>query len=65
MCRAEYTQIFPMKQFVLALLLTVLATAAEVPRKAPDVDITMPDGSKLNLEQYRGKVVCLAFIVTT
>jgi peroxiredoxin len=54
-----------MKQFALALMLTVLATAAEVPRKAPDVDITMPDGSKLNLEQYRGKVVCLAFILTT
>ena len=54
-----------MKLLALALLVTVFATAAEVPRKAPDVDITMPDGSKLNLEQYRGKVVCLAFILTT
>ena len=54
-----------MRAIALAIGLTVLAGAAEVPRKAPDVDITLPDGRKVNIGDYRGKVLCLTFILTT
>lgn len=46
-------------------LFAVLGCAASVPRKAPDTEITLPDGRKLSIEQYRGRVLCLAFILTT
>ena len=54
-----------MRAIALAIGLTVLAGAAEVPRKAPDLEITLPDGKKLNVADYRGKVLCLTFILTT
>jgi cytochrome oxidase Cu insertion factor (SCO1/SenC/PrrC family) len=54
-----------MKLLAAAMALSLTAAAAEIPRKAPDVDITLPDGKKLNLDAYRGKVVCFAFILTT
>ena len=39
--------------------------AAEVPRKAPEFVIMMPNGGQQLLTQYRGKVVCLEFLFTT
>jgi hypothetical protein len=54
-----------MRTIALALGLTVLAGAVEIPRKAGDIDITLPDGKKVNIADYHGKVLCLAFILTT
>jgi peroxiredoxin len=39
--------------------------AQEVPRKAAEWTIQMPDGKPLQLSAYHGKVVVLAFILTT
>jgi hypothetical protein len=39
--------------------------AAEVPRKAPELEISLVNGKHLLLSQFRGKVVALAFISTT
>jgi hypothetical protein len=39
--------------------------AQEVPRKAGEWTIQMPDGKQLLLSTYHGKVVVLAFILTT
>lgn len=38
---------------------------AEVPRPAPDFEVTLPDGKKINLSSYRGKVLGFACILTT
>lgn len=55
-----------MKAIALALLFALFAPAAELPRKAGDIEITLPDGTKLNpAVAYKGKVICLAFILTT
>jgi cytochrome oxidase Cu insertion factor (SCO1/SenC/PrrC family) len=52
------------------ILATIAAAAlaiqgADVPRKAPDLAIHMNNGKDLQVNSYRGKVVCLAFILTT
>jgi thiol-disulfide isomerase/thioredoxin len=47
----------------LATLMT--ATAADLPRKCPDLALHMADGKNLPLSQFKGKVVALAFISTT
>src|SRR5215217_5365706 len=39
--------------------------AAEVPRKSPEYAAKTPAGGQLLLSQYKGKVVCLAFMYTT
>jgi peroxiredoxin len=39
--------------------------AANIPRPAPDFAINLPNGQQLTLSQYKGKVVALAFILTT
>ncbi len=39
--------------------------AAEIPRKPLDIEITMPDGKKVHPGDFHGKVLCLAFILTT
>jgi hypothetical protein len=39
--------------------------AAEVPRKAPDLAIHLNSGKQLQVNSYRGKVICVAFILTT
>ncbi len=52
---------------ILSAVSTVSLTAGDVvvPRKAPELAFTIPgEGQKL-LSQYRGKVVALAFIMTT
>lgn len=47
------------------MLSVVPAFAAEVPRKAPEFAVQLPDGSFKLLSSYRGKVVCLEFLYTT
>jgi len=41
------------------------ASAAEVPRRAPEYAFTMPNGKQVLLSQYRGKVVAFGFYFTT
>jgi peroxiredoxin len=53
---------------VIALYFGVAALAGiagQVPRPAPDFTISLPDGRKVPLSQYRGKAVALAFVSTT
>ena len=40
-------------------------TAAEIPRPAPDLPIPLPNGKQIKISDYRGKVLCLTFILTT
>ena len=47
----------------LATLMT--ASAADLPRKCPDLAIHLADGKNLPLSQFKGKVVAVAFISTT
>ena len=49
----------------LLTLAPLFCSAAEVPRKAPELEINLPDGKKINVSDFRGKVLCLAFILTT
>ena len=39
--------------------------AAQVPRKASELQVVLPNGSQHLLSQYRGKVVCVEFMFTT
>lgn len=50
--------------FPLALL-AGFAFAADVPRKSPEFAVQLPDGTQVEVSSYRGKVLCLAFILTT
>ncbi len=43
----------------------LLATGAQLPRKAPDFSINMNGGKTVRLSDYKGKAVVLAFILTT
>jgi hypothetical protein len=54
-----------MRAIALAVGFALMAAGADVPRPATDIGITLPDGKALNLADYRGKVVCLTFILTT
>src|SRR5437763_14687448 len=49
----------------LCLAALVVGSAADLPRKCPDLAIHMADGKSVPLSQYKGKVVALAFISTT
>ncbi len=40
-------------------------SAAQVPRPAGNFSVDMPNGQKLSLSQFRGKIVGLVFISTT
>jgi thiol-disulfide isomerase/thioredoxin len=60
----------PKRRLVLAALagLALAAPAlpaAVVPRTPPDLALTLPGGKQATLSQYKGKVVALAFILTT
>src|SRR5579871_4958379 len=46
-------------------LLAAPARAAEVPRPSPDFAITLTAGKTIQLNEYKGKVRALAFILTT
>ena len=52
-------------RFLTFLLATVTWAQAVVPRPAPDLRITDPSGHILSLSAYHGRVVLLAFILTT
>jgi hypothetical protein len=64
--RIQYTRGFMRTKLLttLALMLGMLP-AAEIPRKAPEFVIQLPDSKQLLVSQYRGKVLCLVFILTT
>jgi peroxiredoxin len=47
------------------LLLAGAAAGAEIPRPAPEFAITMPSGQHELLSKHKGKVVLLAFMLTT
>lgn len=49
----------------LLTLAPLFSFAAEVPRKASELEINLTDGKKINVSDFRGKVLCLAFILTT
>lgn len=50
---------------VLAAMMAAAGAAQQVPRKAPDWAISTVNGEPITLSQYKGKVVLLAFILTT
>jgi peroxiredoxin len=56
-----------MRKFSVAVLCltAIAATAAVIPRKAADLQIQIAGGKPIELSQYRGKPVVLAFILTT
>lgn len=39
--------------------------AAEIPRQSPDYSIQLTNGKQAKVSDYRGKVLCLTFILTT
>lgn len=47
------------------LACATLAFAADLPRQAPDLTIPLPGGKTAKLSEYKGKVVIVAFILTT
>lgn len=49
----------------LAACLALNISATELPRKAADIPITMPDGKQKKPSDYRGKTVALLFFLTT
>jgi thiol-disulfide isomerase/thioredoxin len=61
----------PMRRFIVSLLAGLLlateafTAAPQVPRKAAEFVIQMPDNKQLLLSSYRGKTVVLAFMFTT
>jgi peroxiredoxin len=44
---------------------TATLPAAEIPRAAPDLPIPLPSGKQVKISDYRGKVLCFVFILTT
>ncbi|HUP04364.1 MAG TPA: TlpA disulfide reductase family protein [Bryobacteraceae bacterium] len=60
---------FPVRKLAAcaALLIALAASlaAANIPRKAPSFTIALTDGKQVSLAQFQGKVVALAFILTT
>ncbi len=48
-----------------SILLAVPLCLSAAPRPTPDFTINIVNGQPLHLSQYRGKVVVLAFIITT
>lgn len=53
------------KTFALLVGVSLLASAGETLRKAPELSFTIPGKGPQLLSQYRGKVVALSFIFTT
>src|SRR5215470_12340256 len=56
-----------MKTPIAALLAAsaVSLMAADLPRQAPDLIVPLPGGARTSINQYRGKVVAMCFILTT
>lgn len=53
------------KKILTSLALLCAAFAADVPRQAPEFAVHLPDGKQVLVSSYKGKVLCLAFILTT
>jgi len=53
------------RNLILLSAIPLSLSAADTPRPAPDFAVTLPDGRPVRLADYRGKVVSLAFILTT
>ena len=51
--------------FTILALLPGLVWSAEIPRPAPELVTQLTDGKQLKVSDYRGKVLCLTFILTT
>jgi thiol-disulfide isomerase/thioredoxin len=67
-CRAavrKYEVMTRRSLFAFALCALSAFAAANVPRKAPEFVIKLPDGGQKLLTQFRGKVVILEFLLTT
>ena len=47
------------------LIFGLLLSGAQLPRRAPAFAMSLVDGSKVSLTQYRKKVVLMAYILTT
>ena len=54
-----------MKMLIPALAAASSLFAQTTPRVAPDISILLPSGKKVSIDDYRGKVVLLAGLVTT
>ena len=54
-----------MCKIIISALVAATLFAAEIPRKAPEFGIQLPDGRQALVSSYRGKVLCLVFILTT
>lgn len=61
----RYWVVFALTGFLLGALLAAGLSAAEIPRKSPEFQINMADGSNLLLTSFHGKVVVLEFLLTT
>lgn len=51
--------------FPLLLCVASLAAGAEIPRPSPDFAVDLNNGRQIHVSEYKGKVVVLAFILTT
>jgi thiol-disulfide isomerase/thioredoxin len=51
--------------FAILAMFAISLGAAEIPRPAPDLPIPLTDGKTVKISEYRGKVLCLVFILTT
>lgn len=63
---------FDMRALTIATLVLAAASvylarmqAAQIPRQSPDYAIQLTDGKQIKVSDYRGKVLCLTFILTT
>src|SRR6266436_1257461 len=69
MVRTRSTGNLSVRSRILACVVFSLAAqsiqAATLPRKFSEFAIQMPDGKQVLLSSYKGKSVCLAFILTT
>lgn len=58
-----------MRHILIAFLTVCLVAGpvlgAVVPRPAPDLTFSLPDGKQISLASYKGKVVALEFLLTT
>jgi hypothetical protein len=53
------------KILIALALLVGAAFAADVPRQSPEFAVQLPDGNQVRVSDYKGKVLCLVFILTT
>jgi peroxiredoxin len=55
-----------MRAWIIGTILTAgYLGAATIPRQSPDFTVQLTDGKQIKVSDYRGKVLCLTFILTT